>query len=71
MPTAAIRSEIRRREVTPLVGFFVLPWTTLTCAAFSDWGSGHEVTGVEWLFVVLAFLLDLGSYGQGRRAQTA
>jgi hypothetical protein len=29
------------------------------------------VTGFEWFFVVLAFLIDLGSYGQGRRAQAA
>ena len=55
----------------PLLGFFLLPWTTLAYAAFWDWGSGHEVTGFEWLFVVLAFLIDLGSYAQGRGVQTA
>jgi hypothetical protein len=55
----------------PLIGFFVLPWTTLTYAAFWDWGSGREVTGVEWFFVILAFLIDLGSYGFGRREQMA
>jgi hypothetical protein len=48
-----------------------LPWTTLTYAAFWDWGAGHKVTGVEWFFVAFAFLLDLGSWGGGRRAQTA
>ena len=53
----------------PLLGFFLLPWTTLAYAAFWDWGSGHQVTGFEWFFVVLAFLIDLGSYTQGRRAQ--
>jgi hypothetical protein len=57
--------------VVPLLGFFLLPWTTLTYAAFWDWGSGREVTGFEWFFVVLAFLIDLGSYGFGRRAQIA
>ena len=55
----------------PLIGFFVLPWTTLTYAAFWDWGSGREVTGVEWFFVILAFLIDLGAYTQGGRARSA
>jgi hypothetical protein len=57
--------------VVPLLGFFLLPWTTLTYAAFWDWGSGHHVVGFEWFFVVLAFLIDIGSYGQGRRARDA
>jgi hypothetical protein len=51
----------------PLLGFFLLPWTTLTYAAFWDWGAGREVTGFEWFFVGLAFVIDLGSYAQGRR----
>jgi hypothetical protein len=55
----------------PLLGFFVLPWTTLTYAAFWDWGSGRHVTGFEWFFVILAFVIDVGAFTQGRRAQTA
>ena len=55
----------------PLLGFVLLPWTTLTYAAFWDWGTGREVTGFEWIFVVLAFLIDLGAYAQGRRTQYA
>ncbi len=56
----------------PFLGFFLLPWTTLTYAAFWDWGSGrHHVTGFEWFFVVLAFLVDLSSYGFGQRARAA
>jgi hypothetical protein len=27
------------------------------------------VTGFEWFFVILAFLLDVGSYAQGRSAR--
>jgi hypothetical protein len=34
-----------------------------------DWGSGRHVTGFEWFFVVLAFLIDLGAYDRGRRAR--
>ena len=29
------------------------------------------MTGFEWFFVVLAFVIDLGSYAQGRQAQDA
>jgi hypothetical protein len=56
--------------IVPLLGFFVLPWTTLAYAAFWDWGAGHQVTGFEWFFVILAFLIDLGSYAQGRFVQS-
>jgi len=53
--------------IVPLLGFFVLPWTTLTYTAFWQWGAGHHVVGFEWFFVVLAFLIDLGAYaGAGR-----
>ena len=55
--------------IIPLIGFFVLPWTTLSYVAFWDWGSGRHVTGVEWFCVVFAFLLDLGSYFSGSRAR--
>ena len=69
----AIFSDVLSRAfdswVIPLLGFFLLPWTTLAYAAFWDWGPGHHVVGFEWFFVVLAFLIDLGSYGQGRRAR--
>jgi hypothetical protein len=56
--------------VIPLLGFFLLPWTTLAYVAFWDWGAGLKVTGFEWFFVALAFVIDLGSYTQGRRVQT-
>jgi hypothetical protein len=55
--------------IVPLLGFFLLPWTTLSYAAFWDWGAGRHVAGFEWFFIILAFLVDLGSYGQGRRAR--
>jgi hypothetical protein len=55
--------------IVPLLGFFLLPWTTLAYAAF--WDSGRHVSGFEWFFVILAFLIDLGSYDRGRRARAA
>jgi hypothetical protein len=45
-----------------LIGFFLLPWTTLAYVIMWDTGT-HEVRGFEWFIVVLAFAADLGSYG--------
>jgi hypothetical protein len=41
-----------------IAGFFVLPWTTVTYAMM--WGvQSDTVTGVEWVVVGIAFVLDL------------
>jgi hypothetical protein len=53
----------------PLIGFFLLPWTTLSYAAFWDWGAGRHVVGIEWFFIGLAFLIDVSSWAGGRRAR--
>ena len=53
----------------PLLGFFLLPWTTLAYAAFWDWGPGNHVTGFEWFFVGLAFVIDISAYAGGRLAR--
>jgi len=53
----------------PVLGFFLLPWTTLSYVAFWDWGPGRHVTGVEWFFVILAFVIDLGAYFGGSRGR--
>jgi hypothetical protein len=57
--------------IIPLVGFFILPWTTLSYVAFWDWGSGRHVKGVEWLFVAFFFLVDLGSWFGGNRTRSS
>jgi hypothetical protein len=49
----------------PLLGFFLLPWTTLAYAVMWDTGT-RGVDGFEWFIVGLAFLVDLGSYVGGR-----
>ncbi|HKO39293.1 MAG TPA: hypothetical protein VJU14_13085 [Solirubrobacterales bacterium] len=52
----------------PLLGFFLLPWTTLAYAVMWS-ASSNQVTGFEWFIVILAFVFDLGSYasrGRGR-----
>jgi len=49
----------------PLLGFFLLPWTTLAYAVMWDVGT-RDVNGFEWFIVILAFVADLGSYVGGR-----
>jgi hypothetical protein len=53
--------------LVPVLGFFLLPWTTLAYAWMYD--SGRTVEGLEWFLVGLAFVFDLGSYTGGRRAR--
>jgi hypothetical protein len=53
--------------IVPLLGFFVLPWTTLAYAGLWSAGS-NKVDGFEWFIVAFAFVVDLGSYlGSGSR----
>ena len=49
----------------PLLGFFLLPWTTLAYAVMWDLGTGR-VDGFEWLIVIFAFVADLASFAGGR-----
>ena len=50
----------------PLLGFFLLPWTTLAYAVM--WAAGgNQVDGFEWFIVVLAFLVDISSWSQSGR----
>jgi hypothetical protein len=48
-------------RLLPIIGFFILPWTTFAYALMWDLGT-HEVTGFEWFVVAVAFLADLGSH---------
>lgn len=45
----------------PVLGWLFLPWTTLM------WTFAYEprdgVTGIGWLFVIVAFLVDIGLLG--------
>jgi hypothetical protein len=55
--------------LVPVIGFFLLPWTTLAWAWMYDSGPGRDVDGLEWLLVGLAVLLDLGSLFGGSRSR--
>jgi hypothetical protein len=55
--------------LVPVIGFLLLPWTTLAYAVMWDVGS-HEVAGFEWVIVGVALLADLSSHSgtaRGRR----
>jgi hypothetical protein len=54
----------------PFLGFFLLPWTTLAYAVMWSTGS-NGVKGFEWFIVILAFVIDLGSYARGGRERRA
>lgn len=54
----------------PLIGFFLLPWTTLAYAAMWDIGGGaNGVEGFEWFIVILAFVVDLASYASSSKVR--
>lgn len=44
--------------VWPLLGFVFLPWTTLMYVGVAPGG----VTGFDWLWMVIAVIVDLASY---------
>jgi hypothetical protein len=68
----AIFSDVLSRAydgiLLPLLGFFLLPWTTLAFAFMWDAGT-NDVNGFEWFLVALGFLADVGSYAGGARGR--
>lgn len=52
----------------PVLGFFLLPWTTL--AYIVMWQLTPGVVGFEWFIVILAFFVDLGSYAKTSSARS-
>jgi hypothetical protein len=55
--------------VLPVLGFFVLPWTTMWYALM--WGlSSDAVTGAEWIVVGVGMLLDIATWAGARHLFT-
>ncbi len=49
-----------------IIGFFVLPWTTVCYAVM--WGAtSSSVNGWEWIVVAFGFLVDLFTWSRLRR----
>ncbi len=56
--------------IVPLLGFFLLPWTTLAYAVM--WSvDPNGVEGFDWFIVILAFLADLAAYASSDRRRRA
>ena len=47
--------------IWPILGVIFAPWTTLAYVIFYPSG----INGLEWLWVGIAILIDLGSYAGG------
>ena len=53
--------------LTVIIGFLLLPWTTLMYAVM--WSiSSNTVSGWEWIVVVIAFVVDIYTWALGRRS---
>jgi hypothetical protein len=51
----------------PVIGWFLLPWTTLVYTF--AYAPLDGVTGVGWVFVIIAVLVDLGAVGSASKAR--
>lgn len=49
--------------ITPLIGFFILPLTTLVYAWMAN--TRQPIAGINLLILVIAIAVDLGSLGHG------
>jgi hypothetical protein len=58
--------EAYQTVLWPLLGFFLMPYTTLAYAWAWHWGAG-SISGFGLVVVVLAVLIDLGAHESGRR----
>ncbi len=54
--------------IVPAIGFIFLPWTTLMFVAVAPRG---DVVGADWLWLAIALLIDIASYGSGYRGRQA
>jgi len=53
--------------LVPVLGFVLLPWTTLMYVLVAPGG----VTGIDWLWLGVAVLVDIGSLGGGAASRRA
>lgn len=48
----------------PVLGFVLLPWTTIAYVFVAPGGIG----GIDWVILILGILLDVSAHGGGGRA---
>jgi hypothetical protein len=54
--------------ILPVLGFFLLPWTTLAYVVMWEIGSGVE--GFAWFIVIFAFIVDVLSYSRSSQTRS-
>jgi hypothetical protein len=52
--------------IWPLLGVLFVPWTTLMYVIVYP----HGITGFDWVWLGLALVIDLGTYGGGARSRS-
>ena len=52
--------------IIPVFGFIFLPWTTLMFVAVAPFG---HVVGWDWLWLMMAFVVDLAQFGGAYRGR--
>lgn len=62
--SAAVGSLAAPQWIWPVLGFVLLPWTTVAYVFVSPGG----LSTLEWIILVIALLLDLGGHGGSGRA---
>ncbi len=63
--TARFRAAFESTILWPIVGFLFAPWTTLAYLLVFPRG----VNGLEWLWIALGIMIDLGALGGGYRSR--
>lgn len=66
LTTPLVTRAFQAGWILPLLGIIFLPITTLTYAVVYTMEGG--VSGLAWLWIVLAFLFDLGTHSSGAYA---
>lgn len=64
-----VRWLIFDNAIVPILGLLFLPWTLLAYVLVAP---GGGVNGLDWVWIIIAFLIDIGSlsggaYGSRRR----
>jgi hypothetical protein len=66
MQRAYVTLAFKGSQIWGLLGFLFLPWTTLMWVIVYPGG----ISFVNWFFLALAFMVDMGTYfGGGREGQ--
>ena len=57
----AVVDAVYGNFIVPFLGLIFIPFTTLMYTVL--WTSGRGISGWDWLWIGIAFVLDLGHYG--------